>query len=71
MPGRNFSNSPLRPGAPNYGNARGKAADNANDEIEKGSNPGVSPGSVPDDDKSEKIIRLPYQELPESKEAEE
>ena len=49
MPGRKLSHSPLRPGAPNYANARGKEADKANAGIEEEANPGKSPASVPDD----------------------
>lgn len=40
--------SPLRPGAPNYGNARGREAFEATEGIEEENNPGVSPGSVPE-----------------------
>ena len=48
MTGRKLPDSPLRPGAPNYGNARGRAAAGDNEGIEEENNPGVSPGSVPE-----------------------
>ena len=50
MTGRKLPESPLRPGAPNYGNARGRAAAEDNEGIEEENNPGVSPGSVPEPD---------------------
>lgn len=40
--------SHLRPGAPNYRNARGHDAAKDNEGIEEENNPGVSPGSVPE-----------------------
>jgi hypothetical protein len=40
--------STLSPGAPNYANARGRAAAEANDEIIEDDNPAVNPGSVPE-----------------------
>ena len=49
MPVRKLPNSPLRPDAPNYANARGKKADKATAGIEEEANPGKSPASVPDD----------------------
>lgn len=48
MKGKELPDSPLRPGAPDYGNARGREASGANEGIEEESNPGVSPGSVPE-----------------------
>ena len=48
MTGKKLPDSPLRPGAPNYGNARGRNASQDNDGIEVENNPGVSPGSVPE-----------------------
>jgi hypothetical protein len=48
MTGKKLPDSPLRPGAPNYGNARGREAAADNEGIEEENNPGVSPGSVPD-----------------------
>jgi hypothetical protein len=48
MPGRKLPHSPLRPGAPNYANARGREADKANAGIEEEANSGKSPASVPD-----------------------
>jgi hypothetical protein len=48
MPSRKLQHSPLRPDQPNYANARGKEADQANAEIEGETNPGKSPASVPD-----------------------
>ena len=55
MPGRKLPHSPLRQGAPNYANARGKAADKANAGIEEEANPGKSPASIPDDKDSTDI----------------
>jgi hypothetical protein len=49
MPGKKLPESTLRPGAPDYGNARGRAAAKDNEGIEEEANPGVSPGSVPED----------------------
>ena len=48
MTGKKLPESPLRPGAPNYGNARGPDAAKDNEGIEEENNPGVSPGSVPE-----------------------
>ena len=48
MPGRKLPHSPLRQGALNYANARGKLADKANADVEEEVNPGKSPASVPD-----------------------
>ena len=48
MPGKKLPDSPLRPDAPNYGNARGREASGDNEGIEEEANPGVSPGSVPE-----------------------
>ena len=48
MAGRKLPNSPLRPAAPNYANARGKAADKANAGSGEKANPGKSPGSLSD-----------------------
>jgi hypothetical protein len=48
MTGKKLPDSPLRPGAPNYGNARGREASEDNEGIEEENNPGVSPGSVPE-----------------------
>ena len=48
MTGKKLPDSPLRPGAPNYGNARGREAAADNEGIEEESNPGVSPGSIPE-----------------------
>jgi hypothetical protein len=48
MTGKKLPDSPLRPDAPNYGNARGRAAAEDNEAIEEENNPGVSPGSVPE-----------------------
>jgi hypothetical protein len=45
----------LRPGAPNYGNARGREAAADNEGIEEENNPGVSPGSVPEKDGPEEF----------------
>ena len=47
MTGKKLPDSPLRPDAPNYGNARGHDASQDNEGIEEENNPGVSPGSVP------------------------
>ena len=46
MTGKKLPDSPLRPGAPNYGNARGREAAKDSDGIEEENNRGVSPGSV-------------------------
>jgi len=59
MTGRKLQHSPLRPGAPNYANARGKEADKANAGIEEEANPGKSPASVPDDKVSADIKASP------------
>ena len=48
MTGKKLPESPLRPDAPNYGNARGRDATKYNQGIEEENNPGVSPGSVPE-----------------------
>ena len=48
MTGKKLPDSPLRPDAPNYGNARGREASADNEGIEEENNPGVSPGSVPE-----------------------
>ena len=48
MTEKKFSDSPLCPGAPNYGNARGRDAALDNEGIEEENNPGVSPGSMPE-----------------------
>ena len=48
MTGKKLPDSPLRPDAPNYGNARGRDAAKDNEGIEEENNPGVSPGSVPE-----------------------
>jgi hypothetical protein len=47
MTGKKLPDSPLRPGAPNYGNARGRQAAEDNEGIEEENSPGISPGSVP------------------------
>jgi len=46
MTGKKLPDSPLRPDAPNYGNARGRDASADNEGIEEENNPGVSPGSI-------------------------
>ncbi len=46
MTGKKLSDSPLRPGAPNYGNARGRGAAEDNKGVEEENNPGASPGSI-------------------------
>jgi hypothetical protein len=48
MAGKKLPDSLQRPGAPNYGNARGREAARDNQGIEEEINPGVSPGSVPE-----------------------
>lgn len=48
MTGKKLPESPLRPGAPNYGNARGREAAEDNEGIAEENNPGGSPGSVPE-----------------------
>lgn len=48
MTGKKLPDSPLRPDAPNYGNARGHDAAKDNEGIDEEINPGVSPGSVPE-----------------------
>ena len=48
MTGKKLPDSPLRPDAPNYGNARGRDATEDNEGIEEKNNAGVSPGSVPE-----------------------
>ena len=48
MTGKKLPDSPLRPGAPNYGNARGRDAAEDNEGIAEENNPGVSPGGVPE-----------------------
>ena len=48
MTGKKLPDSRLRPGAPNYGHARGRGASEDNEGIEEENNPGVSPGSVPE-----------------------
>ena len=48
MTGKKLPDSPLRPGAPNYSNARGLEAAEDNEGIEQENNPGVSPGNVPE-----------------------
>ena len=48
MTDKKLPDSPLRPGAPNYSNARGREASEDNEGIEEENNPGVSPGSVPE-----------------------
>jgi hypothetical protein len=45
---KKLPDSPLRPGAPNYGNARGREAAGDNDGIGKEYNTGVSPGGIPE-----------------------
>ena len=50
MTGKKLPESPLRPGAPNYGNARGSDAAKDNEGIEEENNPGLSPGNVPEPD---------------------
>ena len=50
MTGKKLPDSPFRPGAPNYGNARGRDASEDNEGIEEENNPGVSPGRVPEPD---------------------
>lgn len=47
MTGKKLPDSPMRPDAPNYGNARGRDASADNQGIEEENNPGVSPGNVP------------------------
>ena len=47
MTGKKLPESPLRPDAPNYGNARGREAAKDNEGVGEENNPGVSPGSVP------------------------
>lgn len=48
MTDKKLPDSPLRPDAPNYGNARGREASKDNEGIAEENNPGVSPGSVPE-----------------------
>lgn len=48
MPGKKLPESPLPPRAPNYANARGREATSDNEGIQEDTNPGVSPGSVPE-----------------------
>ena len=48
MTDKKMPDSPLRPDAPNYGNARGREASKDNEGIAEENNPGVSPGSVPE-----------------------
>ena len=48
MTEKKLPDSPLRPDAPNYGNARGRQASRDNKGIEEEINPGVSPGSAPE-----------------------
>ncbi len=48
MTGKKLPDSPLRPDAPDYGNARGRDAAEDNAGIEEENNPGVSPGSLPE-----------------------
>ena len=48
MIGKKLPESPLRPDAPNYGNARGRDASRDSEGVEEEHNPGVSPGSVPE-----------------------
>ena len=48
MTDKKMPDSPLRPGAPNYGNARGREAAGDNEGVAEENNPGVSPGSVPE-----------------------
>lgn len=48
MTDKKLPDSPMRPGAPDYGNARGSKAAEDNEGIEEENNPGVSPGSVPE-----------------------
>ncbi len=48
MTGKKLPDSPLRPDAPNYGNARGRDAAEGNEGLEEDNNPGVSPGSIPE-----------------------
>ena len=48
MTGKKLPDSPMRPDAPNYGNARGRDASADNQGIEEENNPGVSPGNVPE-----------------------
>jgi hypothetical protein len=48
MTGKNLPESPLPPRAPNYANARGRAAARDNEGIVEDANPDVSPGSVPE-----------------------
>jgi hypothetical protein len=45
---KKLPDSPLRPGGPNYGNARGRESAGDNEGIAEENNPGVSPGSVPE-----------------------
>jgi hypothetical protein len=54
MTEKKLPNSPLRPGAPNYANARGRAAAEDNTGSKEGANPGLSPGSVPEPAKKAK-----------------
>ena len=48
MTEKKLPDSPLRPDAPNYGNARGREASRDNEGIEEEHSPGASPGSVPE-----------------------
>ena len=48
MTEKKLPESPLRPGAPNYGNARGRDVAEDNEGIAEENNPGVNPGSVPE-----------------------
>ncbi|MGB3139662.1 MAG: hypothetical protein WBB16_02585 [Aestuariivirga sp.] len=48
MTEKKLPDSPMRPGAPNYGNARGRDAAADTEGIEEENNPGVSPGSIPE-----------------------
>ena len=48
MTEKKLPESSMHPGAPNYGNARGRDAAADNEGIEEENNPGVSPGSIPE-----------------------
>jgi hypothetical protein len=48
MTDKKLPDSPLRPGAPNYGNSRGREAAKDNEGIDEENNSGASPGSVPE-----------------------
>jgi hypothetical protein len=65
MTDKKLPDSALRPDAPNYGNARGREAARDTEGIEEESNPGVSPGSVPEP------LELSDEAVSEARDAEE